>query len=228
VSISTTSQDDAAAAPPSDRRIGRPSRRVAALLPASILAGARELFLSKGFAATSIQEIADRAGVTNRTLYVKIGNKEAIFAAVVGNVLQDWRHVVDGADPADTLQTRLEHLGRQLLTVMLEPDIVRLNRVMLAEAYRFPALINLVVAQIEQGPIPQLARLLMQARHATGAPAEQDEVAARLFYEMVVGAPLRMALTGRPPLLAITPDEWVRHAVAMFLSGWQASSLVSA
>ncbi len=194
---------------------------MAELLPASILAAARELFLTRGFAATSVQEIADRAGVTKRTLYVKIGDKEAIFAAVVGAMLQDWRQVVVGFDPDDSLQLQFEQLGRQLLSVMLEPDMVRLNRVMLAEAYRFPSLVNLLVAQIEQGPIPQLARLLSQARGADGEPTKSDEVAARLLYDMVVGAPMRVALTGRPPSLAITPDDWVRHAVTMFLHGWQ-------
>ena len=186
----------------------------------SILASARELFLSKGFAATSVQEIAARAGVTKRTLYVKIGDKDAIFEAVVGAMLQDWRHVVDGAGPDDSLQLRFEQLGRQLLAVMLEPDMIRLNRVMLAEAYRFPAMISLLVAQIEQGPIPQLARLLMQARGVEGEPSGDDQVAARLFYDMVVGAPMRVALTGRPPSLSITPDDWVRRAVTVFLQGW--------
>jgi AcrR family transcriptional regulator len=208
----------------SRRRAGRPQRELAELISGSILAGARELFLDRGYAATSVQEIAAQAGVTKRTLYVKVGDKEAIFAAVVGAMLQDWRHVVDGDLPGHSLQQRFETIGRQLLAVSLEPDMVRLHRVMLAEAYRFPALVNLLVAQIEQGPIPQLARVLMHARGAEGEPAEADQVAARLFYDMVVAAPLRMALTGRPPSLDITPDGWVRRAVAVFLFGWRDGS----
>ena len=108
--------------------------------------------------------VADRAGVTKRTLYVKVGDKEALFSAVVSDMLQAWRTVVHGSGPADTLQKRFEHLGLQLLSVMLRPDMVRLNRVLLSEAYRFPSLVSLLVAQIEQGPIPQLARLLVEAR----------------------------------------------------------------
>jgi len=212
----------------SRRRPGRPRRQLAELLPGSILAEARELFLDKGYAATSLQAIAAQAGVTKRTLYVKVGDKEAIFAAVVGAMLQDWRQVVDGDPPGQSLQQRFEAIGRQLLAVSLEPDMVRLHRLMLAEAYRFPALVNLLVAQIEQGPIPQLARLLMRARGAEGEPAETDQVAARLFYDMVVAAPLRVALTGRPPSLDITPEGWVSRAVAVFLFGWRdVSGIVS-
>jgi len=184
------------------------------------------LFLTKGFAATSVQDVAERAGVTKRTLYVKVGDKEAMFAAVVSTMLQDWHHVVDDTAAADSLQHRFEGLGRQLLSVMLEPDMLRLNRVMLAEAYRFPSMVSLLMAQIEQGPIPQLARLLMEARGGTGDPDDGDQVAARLFYDMIVGAPMRAALTGRPPSLTITHDEWVRQAVTLFLQGWQSISAV--
>lgn len=220
MSISAFPNSEPGPTPPR-RQAGRPRRQAAELLPASILASARELFLSKGFAATSVQEIAERAGVTKRTLYVKIGDKEAIFGAVVGIMLQDWRDMIDGAGPDQSLQLRFEKLGLQLLSVMLEPDMVRLNRVMLAEAYRFPSMVNLLVAQIEQGPIPQLERLLMRTRGATGAPTESDQVAARLFYDMIVGAPMRMALTGRPASLVIAPEEWVRQAATLFLQGWR-------
>lgn len=174
-----------------------------------------------------MQDVAERAGVTKRTLYVKVGDKEAMFAAVVSTMLKDWRHVVDDTGAAHSLQHRFEYLGRHLLSVMLEPDMLRLNRVMLAEAYRFPSMVSLLMAQIEQGPIPQLARLLAEVRGATGDPENGDQVAARLFYDMIVGAPMRVALTGRPPSLTITHDEWVRHAVTLFLQGWQSISAVS-
>lgn len=221
MSLKTANPIVAVEAQPLKRRSGRPLREAAELLPKSILAAARDRFLTQGFAATSVQEIAEQAGVTKRTLYVKIGDKEAIFAAVVAAMLQNWRHVVDDTGPDGSLQLRFMHLGQQLLSAMLEPDMLRLNRVMLAEAYRFPSMISLLVSQIEQGPIPQLARLLMQARGAEGEPTENDQIAARLFYDMVVGAPTRAALTGRAPSLAITPDEWVRHAVNLFLQGWR-------
>jgi AcrR family transcriptional regulator len=206
------------------RRAGRPSREAAEALPEQIRASARSLFLEQGFAATSVQQIAAHAGATKRTLYVKIGDKEALFRAVIDDVLQEWRHTVDGAVASGTLQTRLETIGLQLLAVVLSPDMVRLNRVLTAEAYRFPSLIQMLMRQIEQGPIPQLARLLMAERGATGTPARADEIAARLFYDMVSGAPLRVALTGRQKSFEMADEDWVRHAVAIFLRGWLPAS----
>jgi TetR/AcrR family transcriptional repressor of mexJK operon len=202
------------------RRAGRPSRAVAEALPEQILARARALFLEHGFAATSVQQIAAQAGATKRTLYVKVGDKEALFRAVIDDVLKDWRHTVDEAAHAGPLQVRLEAIGQQLLAVVLSPDMVRLNRVLTSEAYRFPSLIQMLVRQIEQGPIPQLARLLMAERGGHGLPALEDEIAARLFYDMVSGAPLRVALTGRQKFFEMPDADWVRHAVAVFLRGW--------
>ena len=206
------------------RRAGRPSRADAEALPDRILASARVLFLEQGFAATSVQHIAAHAGATKRTLYVKVGDKEALFRAVIDDVLAGWRHSVAAAPTSGPLQARLETVGRQLLAAVLAPDMVQLNRVLTSEAYRFPSLVQMLVQQIEQGPIPQLATLLMDARGASGTPARDDEIAARLLYDMVTGAPLRVALTGRHPLFAMTHDEWVGKAIRIFLSGWQAAS----
>jgi AcrR family transcriptional regulator len=221
VSISITLPPPQTSAAP--RRAGRPSRAAADALPDQILASARALFLEQGFAATSVQMIAAHAGATKRTLYVKVGDKEALFRAVIDDVLKDWRHTVDAA-LAGPLQAQLEAIGQQLLAVVLSPDMVRLNRVLTSEAYRFPSLIQMLVQQIEQGPIPQLARLLMEERGGAGPPSLEDEIAARLFYDMISGAPLRVAMTGRQKFFEMTDTDWVRHAVSVFLRGWQARS----
>ena len=168
-----------------------------------------------------MQQIAERVGATKRTLYVKVGDKEALFRAVIGDLLQDWRHTVDPASSDASLRLRLEQLGRDLLSVMLAPDMVRLNRVLLSEAYRSPSLVQMLTEQIEHGPIPQLVRLLAEVRGGTGTPSRADEVAARLFYDMVTAAPLRVALTGRQPSFEMSHAEWVREAVRVFLGGWQ-------
>jgi TetR/AcrR family transcriptional repressor of mexJK operon len=192
-------------------------------LPERILASARALFLEQGFAATSVQQIAAHAGVTKRTLYVKIGDKDALFRAVVDELMQGWRHSLDGAAAALPLRARLELIGRQLLSVIVAPDMVRLHRVLYGEVYRSPALLEILVQQSEAGPIPQLALLLMEERGGTGAPSLHDMVAARLLHDMISAAPLRMALFGRAPSIPVTAEQWVGEAVDLFLRGWQHS-----
>ena len=209
------------------RRGGRPSLDEAAALPDRILASARERFLDKGFAATSMEQIAAGAGTTKRTLYVKVGDKEALFSAVVTDMLSAWRGALDRISTSGTLQARLEQVGRQLLQALLEPDSVRLNRVLFAEAYRFPALVQLLVQQAEAGPIPRLALLLMEQRGGVER-SRADVIAARMFYDMISGPPLRTAMTGRQPPIPMSLEEWVEQAVSLFLEGWRSRAAVPA
>ena len=54
----------------------------AASTRAQVLAAAHELFLSKGFAGTTIRTVADSAGVSQETIYKSFGSKAALLKAV--------------------------------------------------------------------------------------------------------------------------------------------------
>jgi len=51
--------------------------------PEEITAAALELFVERGFAATRLEDVATRAGVSKGTLYLYFANKEDLFKAVV-------------------------------------------------------------------------------------------------------------------------------------------------
>ncbi|MDA2809822.1 TetR/AcrR family transcriptional regulator [Nocardiopsis sp. RSe5-2] len=48
-----------------------------------VIAAARELFIAQGYGATSLQEVADRAGVAVQTVYFVFRNKRTLFKDVV-------------------------------------------------------------------------------------------------------------------------------------------------
>ncbi|MDT0266732.1 helix-turn-helix domain-containing protein [Streptomyces sp. DSM 44915] len=48
-----------------------------------IVTAARDLFVARGYGATSLQEVADRAGVAVQTVYFVFRNKRALFKDVV-------------------------------------------------------------------------------------------------------------------------------------------------
>src|SRR5690349_10794849 len=58
-------------------------RRMPLERPAHILSAALEAFVENGFAATRLDDIAERAGVSKGTLYLYFESKEALFKAVV-------------------------------------------------------------------------------------------------------------------------------------------------
>lgn len=51
--------------------------------PAEIMAAALDLFVERGFAATKLDEVAARAGVSKGTLYLYFSGKEELFKAVI-------------------------------------------------------------------------------------------------------------------------------------------------
>lgn len=98
----------------------------------ALISAARNLFVTKGFAATGTPEIAASAKVTRGALYHHFADKTDLFAAVIRSEAQAINAAIrgadiDGADPLDALIRG----GRAFLTAMEEPGRVRL---MLIEA----------------------------------------------------------------------------------------------
>jgi AcrR family transcriptional regulator len=56
-----------------------------------ILAAASELFYERGIRGVGVDVIADRAGVTKKTLYDRFGSKEALVAAYLTRRHERWR-----------------------------------------------------------------------------------------------------------------------------------------
>jgi len=83
---------------PRSRRYHSPRRaQQAAATRSAILASARELFVSQGYAATTVSDIARRAQVAVDTVYATIGRKPAVLRQVLETALSGTDEVV----PAD-------------------------------------------------------------------------------------------------------------------------------
>jgi TetR/AcrR family transcriptional regulator, cholesterol catabolism regulator len=82
-----------------------------------ILNAAIELFGSKGFAATSMKDLASAAGVQAPAIYNHFPSKERILAATLIQTLEDFKtHVVDTDEPIRPAAERLENLVRAHVT----------------------------------------------------------------------------------------------------------------
>jgi TetR/AcrR family transcriptional regulator, cholesterol catabolism regulator len=96
-----------------------------------MLDAAVELFRERGYLGTTVDDIAARAGVTKRTLYHHMGNKENILAEIHSQFIEDglrkWRNIVAaGGAPTDVLKRLIgEHIAilienRDAIAVFLE------------------------------------------------------------------------------------------------------------
>ena len=84
-----------------------------------ILAIAAQLFAERGFAATTVREIADAAGILSGSLYHHFDSKESIgdeiLSGFINDVLADYRAAVtSGGSPADVLEQIVRSTSRTL------------------------------------------------------------------------------------------------------------------
>lgn len=203
------------------RRGGRPSREQAERLGEQILDVATELFLRDGYGATSIEAIAQVAGISKRTFYHRFDGKPALFGAVV-------HRIVAGLHPPSnvpllaggTLEEILTRLGGMILDAAMTTQALALNRLIVAEATRFPELASTLAGQgASQEAIDLIGGLLTgdlaPARIGPGDAA----FAARQFLQMIVSWPQRLALAFGHVMSVEERTTWVRQSTKLLLGG---------
>jgi TetR/AcrR family transcriptional regulator len=91
------------------RRPGRPAQPIGRN---NLIAIARAAFAEGGFAATSLSQIAERAGLRKASLYHHFPTKDALYLAVLDEVVQDLRALVEQAGQRQGgFAARLDRLG---------------------------------------------------------------------------------------------------------------------
>ena len=108
--------------------------------PAELLAAALELFVERGYAATRLDEVAGRAGVSKGTLYLYFDSKEELFKAVVREtivpLIDAYRRDVEGSgEPSAVL---LERFFRDWWGRFGATRLAGIAKLIIAEAGNFP------------------------------------------------------------------------------------------
>ncbi|WP_432570822.1 TetR/AcrR family transcriptional regulator [Kineococcus sp. SYSU DK005] len=114
-------------------------QRVAADKRAAILAAAAALFGTRGFARTSLAQIATAAQVSRATLFKQFATKDALFDAIVEQAWTPQALSTAQLDPTDP-EAGLRALGTAYAEVIGRPATVGLFRLVIAEAPSSPEL----------------------------------------------------------------------------------------
>ncbi|HZE95308.1 MAG TPA: TetR/AcrR family transcriptional regulator [Gemmatimonadales bacterium] len=110
--------------------------------PEEIIAAALEVFSDRGFAATKLEDIARRAGVTKGTIYLYFENKEALFKALIRQTIVPVIAQGEAVAKSFTGSARdlFEKLVREYWRLVGETALVGIPKLMMAEAGNFPEL----------------------------------------------------------------------------------------
>jgi AcrR family transcriptional regulator len=118
-------------------------RRRKAERPQEILEAAFTEFSRHGYAQTTLDRIAERAGVTKGTIYVYFENKEHLFISMVREITKTTLDTVhdmfeshDGST-ADLLRAQFSFIYQHIVEDRRRREVLRM---LIAEAPRFPAL----------------------------------------------------------------------------------------
>lgn len=201
-------------------RAGRPTRAQQQQRVEALLSVALDTFLEHGYEQTTIEEIATRVGMSKRTVYAYHDDKDALFRAAVRRAIERYtvpREAIE-AIVSDDLEATLTAIARLRIANLSQPVAIKLQRILAAQAYRFP---ELFTAAFEEGAGPTVKVLseLFARHHASGQIVVGEPVrAATAFLSLVVGGPARLIVAGN--LLDETELETrIRFAVGLFLRG---------
>jgi AcrR family transcriptional regulator len=193
-----------------------------------IVRAAKSVLLEKGLEASSMDDVAARAGTTKPTVYAHFKSKDELFSAVVEYVKGLFLGKLRSPDvyAAEPVEAVALFCGR-FVELMCWRDAVGYQRVALAAAARSPAIAGAVYDTLYAGACRSLAAYL-RTRKLTPSPEQH----ADLLLSATAGGPVIRNLSGvDDPCADLSDDEMIgarvdmkriREAVKLIASKWKA------
>jgi AcrR family transcriptional regulator len=179
---------------------GRPQARCDEETRGVIFEAARHEFAASGYAATSMDSVARRAGVSTKTLYRLNPNKAALFEGMITSRIDTFASVVrvracDGSDIKGALREALVIWGE----LILDGEVIALQRLILADGEKFPEIAETFYYKAIRRTEHTLANWLKAQSERGLIKVDDAEAAAGMLLGMLVFQPQRAVLFGHAP-----------------------------
>ena len=216
-------------APVERRGRGRPPARTDEETRAVIYDAARHEFAGSGFAATSMESVAKRAGVSTKTLYRLIPNKAALFEGTLTNRMDRFVSVVRlRACDGSNIEAALREALLVCADLMLDGEVIALQRMLLAESDKFPEIAETFYKSAMQRTVATLGKWLRAQQQRGLIQLDDADAAAGMLLGMLAFEPQRAVMFGHKA--APTREELERRArgcAVLFLQGCAATPRLS-
>ncbi|MEO3886498.1 TetR/AcrR family transcriptional regulator [Nonomuraea sp. B5E05] len=195
-----------------------------------ILEAARPVFLRNGYVGTSMDEVAALAAVSKQTVYKHFTDKEQLFASIVldttGQVEELAKMVTTAFDDTADLRAGLGDLARRFLGAILRPEVLRLRRLVIAEAERFPDLGRTWYEQGFQRSLNTLAGSFDRLAQRGLLRLDDPQLAAEHFVGLLLWIPLNKVMFwgGHDHYTEADLQQLSEAAVTAFLRGYGPAS----
>ncbi|ABS64458.1 transcriptional regulator, TetR family [Parvibaculum lavamentivorans DS-1] len=182
---------------------GRPRDQAA---DAAILGAALEIFIERGAAGTTVEEVAKRAGVARTTLYRRWTSKNELLADAVASVrlateaaADDWR----GLSLPDVLKLTIKEVPRLMAQPMARP--------LAAQLLAAPELFKIYYDGVLAPRMAAFQLLLDQAQRDGLIPRSVD---TKMLHAMMAGAFTNLLLLRTEPPTEAQARAYLRRLVA--------------
>lgn len=189
----------------------------------AFLDAARAIFLEKGYAATSMDEVVKHTGGSKASVYKYFGNKEGLFAAMFADRCRAFLANLAIPDQiSDDLEHTLMLFAERVLQASVDPERIAMLRALAAEADRFPGLAELAYNTGPRHGLGVLADFLRRHHDAGIIHCPAPDIAAIQFMEMLKGHVQWRSLLGLSPFPpGIRREDFIDNAVHCFLRSHQ-------
>ncbi len=189
----------------------------------AILKAARAEFFNQGFARSSIESIAARAGVSKVTIYNRFGTKEALFVAAVETECDSMRQNLQFADISSLdLREALIGFGTKMMAFLDRDEMIRFERYLAVESENNPEIGRLFMDAGPRRMHRTLSDLLAKAVDSGKLDIDDTMMAAEQLAGMIKGLSdleRRMGQT-KPSDDQNATRERVTSAVDVFLNSY--------
>jgi TetR/AcrR family transcriptional repressor of mexJK operon len=196
---------------------GRPTALELERRKRRVMEVATQLFVERGFAATSLVDIARGAGVATRTLYQHFGDKESIFREVIYARDAEAALQPPKVQAGDTLYDALLNTSTYAYTITYREQSIGLMRLMIAESNRFPEFMQSIAKTIFSHFRSNIEKMLEALANAGLIPDGDHARSAELFSDLVLGSHPIMTYTNWDAVLPSEKD--VEERLEMFILG---------
>lgn len=189
--------------------------------PSELTAAALELFVEKGFAATRLDEIAARAGVSKGTLYLYFDSKEALFKAVIREGMLPLL-----AEGEGLLASRPGPAGELFKSIVMrwwemvgEGAIGGIPKLVVAEARNFPEVARFYAEEVIERGRRLLAAVLRRGVDSGEFRVFDPETMVHLVFSPLMMRAIWMHSLDFCEIRGVPTDVFLREYLELMLRG---------
>ncbi|QND66751.1 TetR/AcrR family transcriptional regulator [Mesorhizobium loti] len=190
-----------------------------------IIEAATAAFIAKGYDGTSMEEIATKAGASKQTVYKHFTDKETLFGEVVEATASQTNDVVESVtmllSEAQFMEGGLQQLARRMTTTLMDDELLRLRRLIIANADRMPQLGRSWYEKGFERMLASVASCFQKLTSRGLLQTSDPRLAASHLFGMLLWIPMNEAMfTGSNPRSKADLERHADASVEAFLAAY--------